>query len=46
VRPEFHKAMGEFYRSAIRRAQDDLDGIERRIPQIEAHREKLNGHKS
>jgi len=46
VRPEFHKAMGEFYRSAIRRAQDDLDGIERRIPQIEAHREKLCAEKT
>jgi len=38
--------MGEFYRSAIRRAQDDLDGIDRLIPKIQAHKEKLCAEKT
>ena len=37
----FHSAMAAFCRSAARRHQDDLDGIDRRLPEIEAHKAKL-----
>lgn len=46
VLPEFHNAMAQFYQSAARRHQDDLDGITQRISQIQAHKEKLCAEKT
>ena len=37
----FHGAMAAFCRSAARRHQDDLDGIDKRLAEIEAHKAKL-----
>ena len=39
--PVYHEAVAAFYQSAAKRHQDDLDGIDRLIPKIQAHREAL-----
>jgi hypothetical protein len=39
----YTKAAAEFYDSAAKRHADDLDAIAKRIPEIEAHKAKLEG---
>lgn len=46
INPTYHQAMAAFYRSAMKRHQDDLDAIDRMVDKIEAHKETLCAEKT